>query len=233
MVLFSGQQADKLARVLRLWRTYAIGVIGAENMPAKKTKAPVFCLKVTLLEVEPAVWRRVRMPGDLKLHEVHELLQKLMGWQNAHPHRFVIAGQEFGPKWSEYGMAKIRDERRTTLERAVKLAGKGFKYDYDFGDGWLPEVIVEETLPWEKGSWIPICLEGAAACPPEDCGGPIGYAQLLEAVADPTHESFEELNDWLNGGRDIKFEPSHFDLELTNDLLRGTAHYLRQAPRSR
>jgi hypothetical protein len=202
-------------------------------MPARKTLPPVFCLKVTLREVEPAVWRRARMPGDLKLHEVHELLQKLMGWQNAHLHRFVIAGQEYGPKWSEYGMAKIRDERRTTLERAVKLAGKSFQYDYDFGDGWDHDVIVEETLPWGKGSWIPTCLEGAAACPPEDCGGPIGYAQLLEAVADPTHESYEELNDWLNGGRDIKFEPSHFNLESTNRFLRWTAKDLRRDARSR
>jgi uncharacterized protein len=65
-------------------------------MPAKKTKAPVFCLKMTPFEVEPAVWRRGRKPVDFKLHEGHELLQKLMGWQNAHLHRFLIAGEGFG-----------------------------------------------------------------------------------------------------------------------------------------
>jgi hypothetical protein len=196
-------------------------------MPTKRVKVPIFRLKVTLAGITPAVWRRVRMPGDVKLDEFHELLQVLMGWQNSHLHRFVIKGQEYAPKWSEYEMTKVRDERRTSLERAVKLAGEGFRYDYDFGDGWHHDIVVEETLPWQKGSWIPVCLEGAGACPPEDCGGPHGYAELLEAVADPTHERHEELSEWLNGGGNVKFNPARFDLAWTNQLLRWTARDLR------
>jgi hypothetical protein len=196
-------------------------------MVARKVKEPVFGLKVILMGVQPAVWRRVRMPGDIKLHEVHELLQVLMGWRNAHLHRFVIKGEEYAPKWSEYGMAKVRDERRTTLERAVKLAGESFGYDYDFGDGWHHDITIEETLPWVKGSWIPVCREGAGACPPEDCGGPIGYQQLLECVSDPNHERYEERNDWLNAGRRIKFDSDRFDLEWTDQALRWTARDLR------
>jgi len=202
-------------------------------MPPKKAKASVFQLKVTLGEVTPPVWRRVRMPGDIKLHECHELLQVLMGWTNSHLHRFKIDGQEFAPKWSEYEMTVVRDERRVTLERAVKLAGESFQYDYDFGDGWKHEILIEETLPWEKGSWIPVCLAGAGACPPEDCGGPYGYADLLEAVADPNHEQHEELNVWLNGDRNIKFNPGHFNLALVNKFLKWTAQDLRRHAPSR
>ncbi len=202
-------------------------------MPPKKTIAPVFRLKVTLVRVEPPVWRRVRVPGDIKLHVFHQLLQVLMGWDDCHLHRFLINGQEFAPKWSEYEMTKVRDERRTTLERAVKLAGKSFAYVYDFGDGWNHDIIVEGTLPWEKGNWVPVCLDGAGACPPEDCGGPHGYEELLKAVADTSHKRHEELNEWLNGERNIPFDPNRFDLDLVNKLLKWTARDLRRHALSR
>jgi hypothetical protein len=79
-------------------------------------------------------------------------------------------------------------------------------YEYDFGDGWEHQVVVEEVLP-AAGRSRPVCLTGRQACPPEDVGGPWGYADFLDAIADPTHERHDELLEWIGGS----FDPASFD----------------------
>jgi hypothetical protein len=196
-----------------------------------KMKHPVFHLRVSLDGVHPSVWRRIRVPGDIGLNVFHELLQVLMPWENRHLHRFMIENEEFGVPDPQVQGTATRDETGITMEGAVRLARGRFWYDYDFGDGWRHEIEILQELPWEKGSWIPICLEGARACPPEDCGGPQGYEELLKAIEDPTHERHAELRHWIDKRGNKPFDPEKFDLEFTNKMLKWTAQdFRRHAP---
>ncbi len=99
------------------------------------------------------------------------------------------------------------------LDRGVKK----FAYEYDLGDGWRHTITVEKTLPVEAGVRYPRCLDGKRACPPEDCGGPCGYADFVEAVQNPKHEQHDELLDWVGG----EFDPEKFDLDAVNEELPG------------
>ena len=109
-----------------------------------------------------------------------------------------------------------RDERRFRLADLVQRKKASFTYEYDFGDGWEHDVVVENTVPVGSEEKRAVYLAGENACPPEDCGGIWGYYELLEAVNDPKHEDHEELLDWLGEG----FDPTRFDLEGVNAILR-------------
>ena len=91
-----------------------------------------------------------------------------------------------------------------------------FDYEYDFGDGWIHQLIVEERFPPEKGVKYPICVAGQRACPPEDCGGPWSYPEFMEAISNPDHRSHEEMLEWVGG----EFDPERFDRDAVNGELR-------------
>ncbi len=115
-------------------------------------------------------------------------------------------------------MAELRkDERRAYLRDVLGSQGFRFRYMYDMGDGWEHELEVVRVGPPEKNRKYPVCLDGERACPPEDVGGPYGYASLLEAIADPKHEEHEQYVEWIGSSLD----PEAFDLKEVNRMLRG------------
>jgi len=150
------------------------------------------------------------MSGNLPLGLVHEFLQQTMGWRNTHLHRFEIAGRHLGPASRDYEMG---DEDLLTLTQAVELAGPRFRYDYDFGDGWEHWIEVEDSRSLPVATLTPVCIDGGRACPPEDCGGPVGYGELLEALKDSRHPRHEELLDWIStiSGSKATFDPERFE----------------------
>lgn len=88
-------------------------------------------------------------------------------------------------------------------------------YEYDFGDGWEHQILLEKLLPFDDAQALPICVKGKRACPPEDCGGIFGYADLLRTLADPTDPEHQEMLEWLGGPLD----PEAFDIDDTNQAL--------------
>jgi len=187
------------------------------------SQVPVFELKVTLRGVRPPIWRRIRVSGHRTLAEFHEILQEVIGWTNTHLHQFEIAGRYFVPTSTEDEELDIEgeDESAITLAEAVRLAGKSFRYDYDFGDGWEHTIQVEKVLPAEAKSAVPVCLAGARRCPPEDCGGPYGYQELLEALRDPSNPQYTEMREWIADlfGSEARFNPEAFSTEAVNESL--------------
>jgi hypothetical protein len=175
----------------------------------------VFQLKVTLHFVKPPVWRRVLVDAGSTLDHVHEVIQAAFGWEHRHLHEFEIDGTRYGEPDPDHDLGwPILDERSVRLD-AVVTAGSTFGYLHDFGDGWSHRVTVEEILPAEAGTAAPACIGGRRACPPEDCGGAEGYADLLEALADPFHRDHERLTAWLGGAFDPEaFDPADFDHRL-------------------
>lgn len=185
-------------------------------MPRRTRKATpsVFQLQITLQEVEAPVWRRVLVPSDARLGELHRILNEVMGWTDSHLHQFKIARQTYGdPELDEDGHGRFEDEREVRLDELVGVKDR-FIYEYDFGDGWSHEVVVEKKLPYDERFTYPVCIGGARACPPEDCGGPPGYAHLLEVLL---NDDDDELVAWVGGF----FDPDGFDVNRTNQALRN------------
>jgi hypothetical protein len=173
-------------------------------------------LKVTLRQVKPPVWRRIVVESDATLGELAAVLEAAMGWLGGHLHSFDVGGTRYGMPNPDWGMDDL-DENRFRLDAVLPKVGVKMRWDYDFGDGWEHDVLVEAISIPERGVEHPLCLAGRRACPPEDCGGPWGYADLLEALANPDHAEHEDLREWAP--RD--FDPAFFDIEETTDDMRS------------
>jgi hypothetical protein len=183
---------------------------------AAKAPAPVYQLRIELLDLEPAIWRRILVPASVKLHKLHVVLQWTMGWAGGHLHEFVIGHTHYGVPDPDFDTPPLlqRDDR-ITLAAALD-SRKSFVYLYDLGDGWEHRVTVEEILPPDSGIKSPLCLDGANACPPGDVGGPPGYIEFLRAINDPAHEEHDDMLRWCAGS----FNPTIFRLDDTNAALR-------------
>ena len=173
----------------------------------------LYQLKVTLAEIEPPIWRRLLVPADVTLADLHRVLQTAMGWTDSHLHQFLVGEESYGvPHPGD--LEEMHDEKKARL-RDLASNGEGFVYEYDFGDGWQHEVVVEKSAPHEKGAPYPVCVGGERACPPEDCGGVYGYENLLQVLADPDHEEHEELKEWVGGS----FDAEAFDARQVSAAL--------------
>ena len=140
----------------------------------------IYQMKVTLMDSKPPIWRRIQVPSDISLSKLHHILQAVMGWTDSHLHQFVAGDKIYGVPDPDYGFEVI-NERRVKLSQMAKGEKAKFRYEYDFGDNWQHQLLVEKVLPAEPGVHYPRCLTGKRACPPEDCGGVWGYSTFLEA----------------------------------------------------
>lgn len=169
-------------------------------------------LKISLEGAEPPIWRRVLIPSDLTLLDLHFVIQTTMGWGNEHLHDFTIGKQRYClPEDSSFGAT--RDEMEAVLQE-VATRGKKIRYLYDFGDSWKHAVVVEKIID-DPELTIPKCLDGARACPPEDSGGVGGYEAKLAALAG----SDEEEREWASEALGEDFDPEDFDLAAVNREL--------------
>jgi hypothetical protein len=211
-----------LHRVAELLSVEHAGVF-AGIAPGTRKTAPsfgdvIYQFKVTLLDVKPAVWRRIQVP-DSTLADLHEYIQAAFGWWDYHLHQFAIDGERYGPPapdGTDFGL-EMTDETGVRLGALVPRSGRRSRwvYEYDFGDGWRHEVLFEGFAAVDPGAKYPRCVEGQRACPPEDCGGPWGYADYLAAIADARHERHEELLGWRG-----PFDPEAFDANKATKEMR-------------
>jgi hypothetical protein len=185
----------------------------------RKTTPSVFQLRVTLKYVEPAIWRRLLVPADITLGKLHFVLNEVMGWTDSHLHSFGFADRKFGdPQLDDDGELDFEDERKVKLAGLVRT-GQSLRYDYDFGDSWVHEVLVEKQLEADERLSYPLCIGGARACPPEDCGGVPGYERLVGVLANSDDDEHDELVSWVGG----HFDPEGFDVNRTNHALHAIA----------
>jgi Plasmid pRiA4b ORF-3-like protein len=193
--------------------------------PIRRFRQPddIFQVRVSLIDIDPPIWRRLLLPQDVTLPRLHDILQVAMGWTDSHLHQFKVGEIHFAEPHREFEPGPI-DYRRIALNQIAPRLGSRCVYEYDFGDGWDHLIEIEAELPVETVAGpLPRCLSGERACPPEDCGGTHGYAQLLQAVRDPCHPEHGEFVTWV--GAD--FAPEAFNLERVNRIL------ARYAPRPR
>ena len=175
-------------------------------------------LKITLKYTTPPVWRRVQVTGDITLGDLHYVVQTVMGWEDDHLHAFRVGRIEYAPVEGDRAVTETgaSDEWEAQVGAVLPAVGRKLLYTYDFGDTWNHEIVRERVVAGEEGRRYPVCLAGARACPPEDCGGVYGYENLVAALADPTDPDYEYWRERV--GDD--YDPEAFDLEAINKRFR-------------
>lgn len=171
-------------------------------------------LTVTLLDVNPPVWRRLRVPSPLSLAVLHAVLQIAVGWEDRHLHEWRVGDMTYGPADEQSWGELIADESAVTLAD-VGPPDAAFSYFYDLGDGWEHLVEVESVTPYDASVQPLVLLGGGRACPPEDAGGPEGYEHLIDALTDPDDAEHADVVAWLGD----HFDPAELDVAAVNRRL--------------
>lgn len=186
-------------------------------------KNKYFVIKIAMMEVEPAIWRRFVVPADISLDRLHDVIQILMGWKDSHLHEFNFDNHRYVENVDEEF-----DDEETFLEASARLSkyfkkkGDSCVYVYDFSDSWSHRLTLEDSDYSLKDDDCEIsCLEGARACPPEDVGGPPGYEDFCKAVSNPKNKQHAAMVAWSNGFQPTRqaFDPEYFDLDAINETL--------------
>lgn len=217
--LLAREDADErppLWRVTPLFDAAIRFELGVPSAAAASSGETVVTLTVTLLGTEPPVWRRLEVPSSLTLDRLHEILVTAMGWLDYHLHAFEIDGRRYGVPDDSFDFDDTLPEEEIVLADLVGIGVDRFIYEYDFGDGWQHEIVIESVGESISGVSYPRCTAGERACPPEDCGGIPGFAEFVEVMADPRHPEHEAMSAWYGG----EFDPAAFSAEVTSSLLR-------------
>ncbi len=199
-------------------------IVTVMPMPNRRLPRPakIHSLKVVLEGTNPQVWRRLLLRSHSTLAQLHQILQVAMGWEDCHLHQFRVDSVTYAP--SRLGDGRQPKEESRARLSAVAPPGTWFVYEYDFGDGWEHTIEVEKVVPAGDGRLYPSCVDGARACPPEDCGGWRGYTELLDTLKSSDSHKRDELLEWLGA----EFDPDRFDLAVVNAALSslsgGTSH---------
>ncbi len=171
----------------------------------------IFQFRIDLLGLDPPIWRRIQLRADATFWDLHVAIQDAMGWLDYHLHDFIV--DEGSKGRSKIGIPDPDGELdiapgwRRRLRRYCKYPGFRMLYEYDYGDQWLHAVLLEAIALAEPGVRYPRCVAGERKCPPEDCGGPPGFAEFLAVIADPNHEEHDETLTWAGGS----YDPADFD----------------------
>jgi len=175
----------------------------------------IYQIKIALDGIRPPIWRRVQVPAEMTLADLHDVIQLAMGWEDCHLHEFQIGHDRYGVLMDDdFGSDLDADEAEVRLADEITREKAKFRYTYDFGDDWRHTLTVEKILEADPNVAYPVCLTGKRACPPEDCGGPWGYESLLEAKKHPKDPRCAELLEWAGD-----FDPEAFDLNAVNTRL--------------
>jgi len=207
-------------RITRTVKEWTLAIPAARRPePASGGKAAVYRFKIVLQDSDPAIWRRIET-RDVALEQLHALIQTAMGWTNSHLHQFEIGGSRYtDPRFlignlDDFGAIDYSGLRVSDLV-AKQRAKLRIGYEYDFGDGWRHEVVLENVTESEPGIRYPRCIDGERACPPEDVGGVYGFADYVEAIANPSHSAHDDYLEWHG-----PFDPTEFDAAKATRRMR-------------
>ena len=163
----------------------------------------VYQFHIKLLGIEPMIWRRIQVPAKFSFWDLHVAIQDSMGWLDYHLHAYRVRQKykkkpiEIGIPQDEWDGEDVIPGWEVTISDYFTELGQTMEYEYDFGDGWEHELLFEGILLKEKDASYPRCIDGARACPPEDCGSIPGYYNLLEILSNPQHPEYEDHVEWL------------------------------------
>ncbi|WP_158675804.1 plasmid pRiA4b ORF-3 family protein [Nocardia stercoris] len=188
--------------------------VSTTHRPRSRT-APILLLRVDIRDARPPIWRRLAVPADISLRDLHLVLQAAFGWQDTHRHVFDTAFGEFGADGPE---SVVENENSVTLEQ-VAVVRRKIHYRYDVGDTWELVIKIENAQKPKSFATYPTCTGGRLAAPPEDCGGLSGYHHLLAVLADPDHPEHSDSLRRLGLASVKDLRPRAFDKQAINREL--------------
>jgi hypothetical protein len=188
-----------------------------------RSRSALFRLRVTLLDSDPPIWRRILVAEDAPLDQMHHILQTVMGWMNSHVHLFAAGAVEYSEPGADWE-TPVSDERGVPISRLLGTRGDSVVYEYDLGDSWEHQILLEEIEPLEPLGQVAICLGGELAGPLEDSGGMSGYYAKLEVLRSPEHPAYRATKAWVERTADLmgrrSFDPDAFNVARVNAALR-------------
>ncbi|MCD4651048.1 MAG: plasmid pRiA4b ORF-3 family protein [Candidatus Cloacimonetes bacterium] len=174
-----------------------------------------YLLRIKLMRISPDIWRSFIVPTNIPLHYLHIIIQSVMGWDNNHMYEFQF-NKKTRITGTPVGLEDTGGMKNPKLSDFLRKAGNKFIYWYDFGDDWYHEITLKKIQDIDPKQKFPIvCVDGARACPPEDCGGPPGYSHFCEVVKNHGTEEYSELIEWWGE----EYDPEEFDVNEVNELL--------------
>jgi len=155
------------------------------KIPNNSSFDKVYQFKISLIDTD--VWRVIQVPGNYSFYDLHVAIQNAMGWTDSHLHCFEIKeGKHIIRIDNPYTDEVEDDEPLIDTDVYIKdyftLKKKIALYEYDYGDGWTHQVLLEKIVDRDPNETYPKCLDGHLSCPPEDCGGIPGYFDCVELV---------------------------------------------------
>ena len=193
------------------------------------TAAGIAHLRIKLDDVEPAVVRRIEVPLTIRLDRLHLVLQAAMGWTNSHLYEIRARDVGWGRPDPDFGDGPLDASKARLIDVLEDVGTRSLKYLYDFGDGWEHSVRVERITDAVPGIAYPRLVEAIGRCPPEDVGGPWGYREFLDAVADPKHQEHAERLQWIGG----HFDPINANSEALAEAVHSLAKKWARTPSAR
>ena len=195
-------------------------------------REPIARLEIRLQDVRPPVWRRIDVPLSMTLRTLHETIQACFEWTDNHLYMFDIAGVHFGEPHPDYGPDhRLLQADTMRISAPVKAGCRRLKYIYDFGDYWLHDVKIEKVTTGDAGTEYPAYIRGTGRTPPEDIGGPPGYAEFLERIGNPDDAQHDETIEWLKTtGQEQRWLENAFDDEAARAAVNTIARRRRPIP---
>ena len=176
-------------------------------------------IKISLDNSKPLIWRRFQVKDSISFHQLHEIIQVVMGWDASHLYEFFIDKRiQIGEPHEDYNEPPL-DAKKIKLNEIIRNPKQKIEYVYDFGDGWDHTLKLEKIMEEKKDQKYPVCLDGERNCPPDDCGGIGGYKDLLKILKNKKHEEHKEMLEWLGN----PFDSEAFDCEKVNKELKRFA----------
>ncbi|MGH7069136.1 MAG: plasmid pRiA4b ORF-3 family protein [Acetobacteraceae bacterium] len=186
-------------------------------------------LRIRLDDVAPAVTRRIEVPLTIRLDRLHLVLQAAMGWSNSHLYEIRAGDVGWGRPDAEFGDGPQDASKARLIDVLEDVGARSLTYLYDFGDGWEHSIRIGRITEAVPGIAYPRLVAAAGRCPPEDVGGPPGYREFLDAIADPDHPDHADQRDWIGGG----FDPASVDADALGRAVESLARKWARQPASR
>lgn len=187
-----------------------------------------FHIRIKLNDAPVNIWRELVVPSNITLELLAYVLIQAMGWEHEHLYQFIRKGNVYYVNTQQlkeqensfFGFlsrSEHRNSEKTSLEMVLQPKGERMKFEYDFGDSWNHDLWVKAARDYAADEEPVIkLLKGQGACPPEDCGGIWGYAELLELRLKKRKSADDkERLEWYNISKD--FDPEDCDLEWLQD----------------
>lgn len=173
--------------------------------------------KITLSDSKPTIWRRFHIENTMMFYDLHLVIQQVMGWTNTHLYQFIYDENNFIGNPELLDSDDIANDKEITLSDIFDKPKLKMIYEYDFGDDWEHELVLEKIIDNNPSQQYPFCLEGAMNCPPEDCGGIYGFKDLMKKYKKTNHPDYPFILEWI--GED--YDPNFFDVESVNENLKN------------